>query len=84
MTMTKLLPPYIEGKLPAQVNDVLSIPYAHNRAVGPSNYKGFKIKLKTVATGQDIGFVEAEDSAGLAVGVVPQDMALVVGQYYKA
>ena len=84
MTMTKLLPPYIEGKLPAQVNGVLSIPYAHNRAVGPSNYKGFKIKLKTVATGQDIGFVEAEDSAGLAVGVVPQDMALVVGQYYKA
>ena len=41
MTMTKLLPPYIEGKLPAQVNGVLSIPYAHNRAVGPSNYKGF-------------------------------------------
>lgn len=83
MATTKLLPPYIEGKIPAQIGNIIQIPYSHNRAVGTSAYKAFKIKLRTVATGQDVGVIEAYGNEGLAIGEIPNSINMVVGQYYK-
>lgn len=78
MAMT-LYPPYIDGKIPTQVGDELIIPYEHNRVT--SNYTGFKLLLKTVATNRQITVLsdEGEDAKfTLASGV------LTNGQYYKA
>lgn len=52
MVNLMLYPPYIEGKLPAQVGDLLKIPYQLNRAVGEADLKGKIIhaRIKTAST----------------------------------
>lgn len=52
--MAKLYPPYIEGTLPAFCVDVntgdgvLTIPFAHNKAVSTDEILGIAVKVKTV------------------------------------
>lgn len=60
--MAMLYPPYIEGKLPAQVGDTLRIPYQLNRTAGPNDLQGKKIyaKIRTVATNSLVGVFETE------------------------
>jgi hypothetical protein len=47
---TFLLPPSIDGKLPAQTGDVLSIPFTHNRAVGYNDFDNMKLKITSIST----------------------------------
>ena len=51
-----LYPPYIEGKIPAQVGGTLCIPYLPNRAQGFTDIQGAKIhaRIKTSATSTQI------------------------------
>lgn len=85
--MAKLLPPYIESKLPAQTGDMLNIPFQHNRSVGEAQYKGMVLKIKTVATNLNIVTLYSEGknakfgSSWLDEG---QRHSLVKGQFYKA
>ena len=84
MATTKLLPPYIEGKLPAQVGDVLRIPYSHNLAVGSGTTDEAVLKIKTVATSLDVAeLVGVLDKDGFAIFHLG-DVQLRVGTFYKA
>ena len=49
-----LCPPYIEGKIPAQVGDTLRIPFQLNRAQGVGDLLRKKIyaRIKTISTNQ--------------------------------
>lgn len=57
MANEKLFPPFIESKLPAFSNS-LTIPFTMNRAVGPNDYKGMKLIIKTAQTGKQLGTLE--------------------------
>jgi hypothetical protein len=51
--MAKLYPPYLEGTLPAFCLDasgdgVLTIPFAHNKAVSIDDFGSISVKVKTV------------------------------------
>ena len=54
MEEQKLYPPYIEGKIPAQVGKKLKIPFAHNRAVNLNNISGIAATIKTIFSGEII------------------------------
>jgi hypothetical protein len=49
--MAKLLPPLVEGTIPAFYNNNgivnITIPFSMNRAVSKGSVKGFSIKVKT-------------------------------------
>jgi hypothetical protein len=62
MASQKLFAPQIEGKLPAQVGDTLIIPYLNNRAVGPADYVGLNLKIKTIATNLEIATIAGDTS----------------------
>ena len=51
--MSKLLPPIIDGIIPAFYTDdkkgtKITVPFSSNRAVSPAQVGGFALKLKTV------------------------------------
>lgn len=83
--MAKLNPPYIEGKLPAQVGNTLAIPFEHSqtRLADLSSIK-LRAKIKTVNTNKQIG--EALDwiidDTKIAKFTVKANL-LTVGQFYK-
>lgn len=76
---TMLYPPYIDGKIPTQIGDELVIPYEHNRVT--SDYTGFKLLLKTVATNRQIVVLSDE---GEDAKFTLSENILTNGQYYKA
>ena len=56
--MAKLLPPIIQGRLPAQEYDTalsLAIPYKLNPAVGFREFDSIYLRIKSVSTGVDVG-----------------------------
>ena len=88
--MPKLYPPYIEGKLPAQIGDTLRIPYQLNRAVGPADLNGEKIhaRIKTITTGQQVAALETDFRNNATNDVYYAEFSisgspLQVGQFYK-
>ena len=91
--MAKLLPPYIDGSLPAQydnVDNVLSIPFRLNRAVSIHHVQKMYAKIKTIATDRQLavlestGFNEKADIPGVYLATFPLgDLELVIGQNYK-
>lgn len=80
--MAKLNPPYIEGKLPAQVGNTLAIPFEHSQT-RPADLSGIKLraKIKTVNTNKQIATVDSED-ANAAEFVFGSNL-LTIGQFYK-
>ena len=86
--MAKLLPPYIEGKLPAQDSVTkISIPYKLNRAVGYNDFNCMMIKLRDVSTNIEIGEFETFSYAnGNAIFIVldGEKPLLKIGHFYKA
>lgn len=82
----KLLPPIIEGKIPAQFGDEFRIPFVHNRAVGKGAYDSFNLKIKTVSTGKQIGILNSNQEAENFVVFTKNEhdnINLTPGQYYK-
>lgn len=90
--MATLYPPYIEGKLPAQVGDTLRIPYQLNRAVGELDLQGATIRaqIKTVSTNslvtdQLTSEFLSNSSNGVYTAIfteISSDL-FTVGQFYK-
>ena len=85
-----LYPPYIEGKLPAQEGDTLSIPFQLNRAVGRDEIKGICAIIRTVSTGVPVGEILLGEIKNPEAGsniytasIRLTDNLLKVGQYYK-
>lgn len=80
--MAKLNPPYIEGKLPAQVGNTLAIPFEHSQT-RPADLSGIKLraKIKTVNTNKQIATADSQDAntAEFAFDSNP----LAIGQFYK-
>lgn len=80
--MAKLNPPYIEGKLPAQVGNTLAIPFEHSQTK-PADLSGIKLraKIKTVNTNKQIATADSQDAntAEFAFDSNP----LTIGQFYK-
>jgi len=64
---TKLLPPSIDGKLPAQIGDTLCIPYAHNRTVGADDYDKMSLLIKTISTGLEVATLEGDKEANFSL-----------------
>lgn len=83
--MAKLLPPYIEGKLPAQDSVTrISVPYKLNRAVGYNDFNCMIIKLRDVSTNMEIGeFKTTSYANGNAIFIVSNAL-LKIGHFYKA
>lgn len=83
--MAKLNPPYIEGKLPAQVGNTLTIPFEHSQT-RPADLSGIKLraKIKTVNTNKQIGKALdwTIDDTKIAEFTI-MDSLLTVGQFYK-
>lgn len=84
--MAKLNPPYIEGKLPAQVGDTLKIPFEHSQTK-PANLSGIKLraKIKTVNTNKQITTVDSKDANAAEFAFDPTENSnpLTIGQFYK-
>lgn len=93
--MAKLLPPYVDGKLPAQ-SDIacLKIPYRLNRAVGINDFDSVVIKIKDLNTNEDVsaGYSYNSDSSvkgSVAVFTFEQpfgsqiECKLEYGKHYK-
>jgi hypothetical protein len=55
--MSKLFPPILENKLPAQSGESLSIPFKLNPAVGTSDTSQVIAILKSAQTNREIGTV---------------------------
>lgn len=86
--MTKLYPPLIEGTIPAFYSEkgtaFLTVPFSMNRAVGPTDFKGFNLKVKTVQSSSYIISVDSYDYDGYEVRFEINSLNnLNVGQYYK-
>lgn len=81
MATQKLLPPTIESKLPAQIGDIINIPFLHNRSVSPSQYSGMILKLKTISTNLEIASLEGDAYGNFKL---TNNNILTVGQHYKA
>ena len=92
----QLYPPYIEGKIPAQIGDTLCIPYQLNRTVGAADAEGENIvaRIKQVTTNRVVATITTKFENNSRDGVVyyanfaaPADSEgkslLWVGQYYK-
>ena len=77
---TKLLPPIIESKLPAQFGDRITIPFLNNSAVGINDYSGMVLKIKTINTNI---VVDSIDGSKKGIFNINTDL-LKVGQHYKA
>lgn len=81
---TKLFPPSIDGKLPAQVGDQLKIPFIHSKAVETSDYTGLMLKITSPFSGNQIAILEGEHPlSNIATFTLPEGHPLIIGQYYK-
>ena len=87
--MSKLFPPILENKLPAQSGESLSIPFKLNPAVGTSDTSQVIAILKSAQTNREIGTVIGTYSnSGYQMGLASFDLgdlasSFIVGQYYK-
>lgn len=92
--MGKLLPPNIEGTIPAFYANSdgtvkITVPFSMNRAVSNKSITGFSLKIKTVQSSSYLHTWEATswdaESAMEAIFDVPSDLLrkLRVGQFYK-
>lgn len=88
--MAVLYPPYIEGKLPAQVGNTLRIPYQLNRALGVADLNGKTIncRIKTIVSNDIVAQLSTtfEDNAINNIFYANIDIAtglLNVGDFYK-
>ena len=85
MASTKLYPPYIEGKIPAQAGNTLNIPFEMNRAVGKNDYQNIRAQIKTVSTSSDVAVITSSSVVNNVATFVFEDgkCPLKVGQFYK-
>lgn len=92
--MAKLLPPYIDGGLPAQMGNGLAIPFRLNRGVGINQVVKMYARLKTVVTDRLIAVLETtsfsadEKKEGIYIAAfnlddLPDYEKLLIGQNYK-
>lgn len=92
--MAKLLPPYIDGGLPAQMGVGLAIPFRLNRGVSINQVKKMYARLKTVVTDRLIAVLETtsfsadekKDGTYIAsfnLSDLPETEKLLLGQTYK-
>ena len=87
--MAKLLPPYIEGGINAQIGDGIAIPFRLNRAVSIYQVKKMYARIKTVATDRWLGTLEtvafgASETDGTYIASFELgDIVLNPGQSYK-
>lgn len=92
--MGKLLPPNIEGTIPAFYANTdgtvqITVPFSMNKAVSRNSVTGFSLKIKTVQSSSYLHTWEADswdvESAMEAVFTVPSSLLtkLRVGQFYK-
>lgn len=86
ITTALLLPPSIDGKLPAQIGDTLCIPFQHSRAVGAGDYKGFSLKITSISNNIEIGTLSQEESNYNIDQIIFNNdtIELQIGQFYKA
>lgn len=83
MEEQKLYPPYIEGKIPAQVGEKLKIPFAHNRAVNLNNISGMAATIKTIFSGDIICELSSTNIVNNIVEFDISNQSLNIGQHYK-
>ena len=88
--MPMLMPPIIEGILPAFYGNTITVPFQMNRAVGWSEIAGFELKLKTVQNSKYLLQLSTPkdnaDEHNLTVTFNISDAdkeKLYVGQFYK-
>lgn len=92
--MGKLLPPNIEGTIPAFYANSdgtvkITVPFSMNRAVSKNSITGFSLKIKTVQSSSYLHTWEATswdaESSMEAIFDVPSDLLakLRIGQFYK-
>ena len=82
-TNTRLYPPYIEGKISAQVGAELAIPFQMNRSVGPNEFDYITAQIKTVSTNQLIGFYNSYKIVNNIAYFKIAPKTLQKGQHYK-
>lgn len=89
--MSKLHPPYIEGKLPACTSDFLSVPFNMNKSVNINQVGGMAAIIKTISTGKIIATLTegtlVKNNKGYIASFNSQKEEqisnLINGQYYK-
>ena len=59
--MSKLYPPYIEEKLPAQIGTVLKIPFQFNKTVNLTSVAKISARIKTISTSQWLGTLVSDN-----------------------
>ena len=82
--MAKLYPPMIESTLPAFYNNVITVPFVMNRAVGQDDFTDMQIIVKHIISGQELANVCAGKqniTATSASFTLPG--TYLVGQFYK-
>ena len=88
--MAKLLPPYIEGGLAAQMGDGIAIPFRLNKAVSIYQVRKMYARIKTVATDKWLATLETDsfsmsetDGTYVASFALGDELTLNPGQCYK-
>lgn len=81
--MSRLYPPYIEGKIRAQSGTTLYIPFRLNSAVSKTDFNVITLKLKTVSSNIEKGTYTTKTFANNEAIFTNID-GLKPGQYYKA
>ena len=88
----KLSPPLLNGTIPAFYSSdegiVFTIPFSMNRAVSQNQVKGFRIKIKTIQSGNelyttDINTFSASGIIEFTIGNALDIAKFRIGQYYK-
>ena len=86
MSETKLMPPIIEGVLPAFYNNKLTVPFQMNRAVSKNEFNSFSVKIKTVQNSRLIATDPTSTEIDWNNNLITFTFAgnrFRVGQYYK-
>lgn len=90
MDYEKLSPPLVAGTIPAFYSNeegiVLTIPFSMNRAVSPSQVKGYSVKIKTIQSGTPLYSTEILNTFTNEIKcIIPKDKAqnFKTGQFYK-
>lgn len=89
--MARLAPPIVEGTIPAFSGNLgvhgtatLLVPFAMNRAVSSGQVKGFKLKIKTIASSTYLATLDGSvnwETMTVAFGINQE--LLNIGQFYK-
>lgn len=83
-TNIKLYPPYIDGKIIAQVGSTLKIPFEMNRAVSSNEIKAISAKIKTATTSIEVATLTSINDIRLApIAEFNIENILTIGQFYK-